>query len=245
MANPSDQQPPMPDDDHDASNPFESPAASELPSVTEFSGVRYVTKRAKPVNVLTSIWIRPRVTVRRVLDRDPGRHVLMITVLSGISNALGNSVQSLGKVPDVGTLLAASLYVAAIGAVVSILLLYVGSWLFTGVGRMFGGVGHTNELRTAIAYANIISMWCLPLTLCAVVVFWHALRDPQNQTLYNVLVAIGVVLIICGVWQFVVLCGTVAEAHQFSVVSAFLTTLLIYSVVFGLVFLIFWSTGIV
>lgn len=197
-------------------NPFESPTTSEPPIAAESPGERHVSTSDFPLTPWTSIWTKPRQTVRQVLDTDPKRHVLLLAALAGASNALGNGVELLANAPDLKWLLGLCAEVVLIGAVVSMASLFVGAWILTGLGRLSGGVGRSFELRTAIAYANIISVWCLPLNLCAVLLSWYVVHNPGEIVMAGVLMAIGLMMIVCGIWYLVVLCATIAEAHQFS-----------------------------
>ncbi|MCO6045119.1 YIP1 family protein [Aeoliella sp. ICT_H6.2] len=231
-----------PRDELAANNPFASPVATDQasPGCVSRTDIPEI-----PLTPWTSIWTKPRLTVRQVLDTDPKRYVLLITVLAGVSNGLVNSVEPLANTPDLGELMRLGAVVALIGAGVSLVALFIVGWIFTGLGRLSGGVGRSFELRTAIAYANVISVWCLPLNVCGVLVYWYVEHNPGELAMLGMLLAIGLIMVVCGIWQLVVLSATVAEAHQFAgrqgAATVLLPVLLIAAAVLLPLSILMWS----
>lgn len=186
----------------------------------------YASSPQIPLVPWTSIWTKPRLTIRQVLDENPRRHVLLLAAVGGAINGVGNSVERLAQSSDPGVLLVMCLFAASIGAAVSIPSLFLGGWILTGIGRLLGGVGRSFELRTAIAYPNIISLWMAPLVVPVALLMWYMQHEPDNLALSVMALVIGIAMIAFGLCQLGALCATVAEAHRFSNGKGFLTVML-------------------
>lgn len=105
--------------------------------------------------------VRPRLTMRRVLDRPRDRAVLPLLLLSIVSAALADT-------EEIESLLTLDLTVqlTVLGVALAVLLLTVGafflfSWLVAAIGRILGGIATARETRSAFAWALIPSIWAL------------------------------------------------------------------------------------
>jgi hypothetical protein len=175
-----------------------------------------------------TIWVRPRATIRKIVDSDPTRLVLLLAGTSCILNSLivqywlesfrrtslqpvryfasGMYVQWLlelynpaGTWPSPGAELAA--FIIA-GAVCGVVLLYFYGAILKWTGRLFGGIGTAVEARAAFAWSQVL------LIIAVISGLWSMKYSGMHQT---PLVFFALVL-----WWLVALIKCVSEVHRFS-----------------------------
>jgi hypothetical protein len=179
----------------------------------------------EPLNPWLHIWTRPRAVTRQILDTDPRRLVHLIAMLAGIAQFLGWNPPDL---PGFTLPLPAVIGLKIVlGALSGLLGLYLFSALVLMTGRWLGGRGRFVGVRAATAWASVPVIWgamlWLPLLAC---LGWEALNldtdtlagDPVGLLL---LVPIGLLTVIVGIWRFVIYLKAVGEAHGFSAWQAF------------------------
>ena len=130
------------------------------------------------MNPWISIWLKPRQTIREIVDTDSKRWVLLLAALAGVSTALV-SLLSL-EFPQMLTMLITSiknptsmvpiafivLGIGIIGTVFGIAGLFLYGWLYRIVGGWFGGKATSLQIRAAIAWVEIPRQVSVPLLLC-------------------------------------------------------------------------------
>ena len=173
------------------------------------------------VGAWISLWVRPRATIRRILDAGPRRGIRGIMVLGWTAGVpLGLALSTWGDVVPAPLLPLAIGAALLLGAILALVVLYLHASLLRLVGRLFEGRGDALSLRTVVAWCQgALSVWRLLLLPPWLVVLgdraFHfefdleTLLDPR----------IGVMLMIesvLGLWQLVVFLKCVAEAHRFS-----------------------------
>ena len=176
-----------------------------------------------------SMWIKPRATMRQILAGDPNRLVFLLAIVSGFVNALTNGSETAWESASVAYFIGAMVGGAISGfiglLIVSALLRLVGGWL--------GGTGSWEHVRSAVAWSNVPTVW----SLVVVLPLYFMSGDPS----YYVAIIVGaVILIVVGVWQIVVFCKCVAQAHRFSAWTALLSAIIAALMVFVPVFLALW-----
>jgi Yip1 domain len=108
-----------------------------------------------------SIWRRPRATIQWIVDTNPRRLVVWLAALSGFGEALDRaSVKNLGDVMSVSVIIVAA---AIIGAITGVVGLYVGSVLLRWTGRWIGGESSTRNIRAAMAWSAVPTIWAMLL----------------------------------------------------------------------------------
>lgn len=162
-----------------------------------------------------TIWLQPRVTLRRIVARDPGYMVVPIVALAGIPQLLAAMPQAAEGRP-LGTVLLIGLLC---GPLFGFLGLYVAAWLAHAAGhRLLHGRATQRELRTAIAWSEVPHVLALPLWLLATPVFGAALYtgtrgDLFQSPLYVLFVAANALL---QVWGLVIASHGVAEVQGYA-----------------------------
>jgi hypothetical protein len=182
-----------------------------------------------------SIWISPRRTIRKIVDTDPGKFVIPLAMLAGISQALDRSVaRSSGDTLPLTVVLAICLILGPIGGILS---LYIGGALFRWSGSWLGGQARTEEVRAAIAWSSVPVIFILPLWIPQILIFGEELfttatpRMDANPVLALLLLGFGLFELAVGIWAFIIFLQTLGEVHRFSawkaLAAAFLGTLVV------------------
>ena len=212
----------------------------------ESSGESHISSQGELLNPWFSMWMRPRETVRQMLHTGQSRHLALLAILGGIGVFLDQIVfASLGE-SYAGRLVMLVVFVIG-GAIVGLVGLTVYCWLLAFAGRSLGGVGTAADCRTAYAWSNIPNVWLLPVyivTALAVVIYGsEALLadlfrrldagEEFSMLLFPVwLRAVFAIGMMSRLWQLVLTCQSIAEAHRVSSGKG-LFTFMIANVMFG------------
>lgn len=226
--------------DTDRANPFATPQAAL------HDPVRMVT--TVPVEALNpwwSMWIYPRVTTRQILDRGSTRMVPVLAVICGISATLDRaSMRGMpANMPAWGVLVMALI----LGPLVGLVTVYVGGVILGWIGRRLGGVGTSQEVRTALAWSYVLDVEMLVLWIPSVALFggeifhastpaFDAWAEAQPWVVWPLLILLGIVSLVSIVWSLVVRLKCIAEAHQFSAWRALAS---VFVILLPFLFLIF------
>lgn len=188
------------------------------------------------INVLDnpwiSVWLSPRETIRKIVDRDPTHDVVLLGALAGGLAALNSSLSaSLGESPvavpawfmpylPIWTFLS-----PFIGAAAGVAAIYVSAFIFQWVGRALGGVANWREVCAASAWAEVpqicIAVVALGLLLVTGVAqaFLPSLppADPEAaaRAARHFTAGDGAAAII-SIWSLVIFIQNLAEVHRFS-----------------------------
>lgn len=194
-------------------------------------------------NPWVSIWLSPRETIRKIVDRDPTYGVIMLGALAGGLAGLNSSLSaSLGEAPvalpawlvpylPIWTFLS-----PFIGAAAGVAAIYASAFIFQWVGRALGGVANWREVCAASAWAEVpqicLAVVALGLLLVTGVTqaFFPSLPpadpDAAARAARHFTEADGVALIV-SIWSLVIFIQSLAEVHRFSVWRAFGTFVLV------------------
>jgi hypothetical protein len=172
-----------------------------------------------------SIWVKPRETIRRIVDTDPTQHVVLLAMLAGIGQALDRaSSRNTGDSLPLVAILAVCIIAGPIGGIIS---LYLSGALFRWTGSWLGGQASSEEVRAAIAWSSVPTIFILPLWIPELLIFGEELftsstpRMEANPLLAIILLGFLLIEIVVGVWAFVVLLQSLGEVHRFSAWKAF------------------------
>jgi hypothetical protein len=181
---------------------------------------------------LATVLVRPRATMRRILDAPRDRAVIPLFVLAVLSGIFGDfdaptMRQVLARSEGMKVaLLAACVLLALIVVMVALAWFY--SWVPYFIGRFLGGTGDFRRMRSAVAWGFAPAIWALLYRVPAAI--WLSpssatsvrignntnvsfdpgrLADGCGVALFFALLEFGVF-----VWCVVVLSNTVAEAHE-------------------------------
>jgi len=177
---------------------------------------------ARGVTPFFSILVRPRRTMRAIIDSNPRRLVLVLAALSGFGSALDNaSTSSIGDGNNIPVVAIVALSAVA-GSLGGILTLYVGGFVMKWAGRPLGGRATQVEVRAALAWSTVPLIWALPLwipelALAGREMFTTATPILAASPLRAVLLVLVVLLeVVLGIWSFVLFLKCLGEVHGFS-----------------------------
>jgi hypothetical protein len=189
-----------------------------------------------------TIWTSPRATIRRIVDSDPTRFVLILAVLGGFSEALDRmSMESMGDIISIPEIL---LFCIIVGPIIGLIGLYVGGALLKWTGTWIGGQGSSVEIRAAIAWSNIPVICALVLWIPELLLFGEELFTSEmpntiaSPLLTALFFAFVIVEFIIGVWAFIIFLNCLGELQRFSAWKALSNTLLSVFVIVMLLFII-------
>lgn len=183
-----------------------------------------------------SIWIRPRETVRKILDNGSStRMVLLLAALGEIVGALDQAASgNAGNKFSLGWILILCVVLGAIGGIVG---LYINSVLLLWTGKWIGGQGSFDEIKTAIAWANIPTIWSSLILILEILLLGNDLfkgesaKIESNILLMLALLFISLLKITTVIWGLIVYLKCLGEAQKFSALKAFSNLILSYLVI--------------
>lgn len=201
-----------------------------------------------------AIWMSPRETIKKVVNRDPTHQVIMLGALAGslamlnffLCAALGftPTPPPARPLPYLPILTLASPF---LGAAFGLLGLYIGAFLMDWSGRALGGVGNAVTVRAAVAWSQVPQI-CFAAVMLLILLgtgVWQALvpsmPDPNAASVAAVAnhftPARGVEAII-SLWSFILMLHCVGEVHRFSAWRALGAFLLPGAIFVGMVIVV-------
>lgn len=171
---------------------------------------RWLEKDQPQPSPFISIWLHPRATIRRIVDSDPTKHVILLAILMGIEWALNlASSQQVGNTWSLGAILAVC---TIAGALLGVISLYAVAEIY----RWFGNLGNatlatSKQVRAAIAWANVpntslLLLWGLDLLTSGEKLFKGAVPISTYDPIDTIV----------SIWSFILLLNTLSEVHRSS-----------------------------
>jgi Yip1 domain len=199
-------------------------------------------------NPWLTVWTRPRGTIRRIVDTDPGRNVALLSIIYGMSQTMNRAMQrDLGDQVSLPVLVLTFLIGGSLGGLLwnvmfGALLRWTGSWI--------GGVATFGETRAALAWGSVPHLPIVLLMVALMAVFGQDLFRSEVANLGTekgiLLVVVGLAQVVLGIWSAVLMVKCLAEVHRFSAwksLGAFLLAgvlVLVVAVVFVLLGMAFF-----
>lgn len=173
------------------------------------------------LNLFFNIWVRPRSTIRHIIDTDPTKHVIILAIISGIYQTLDRAASnSLGDDLSLVSIIVTSLIGGAIGGIIS---LYIGGVLFRWSGSLFGGKAKLIEVRAALAWSSVPDIVLLIVFVPIIIIYgrdWFTSSTAwmdANEAMFLITIVIltffGLILV---AWKAIIVIKCLAEVHQFS-----------------------------
>ena len=181
-----------------------------------------------------AIWMSPRETIKKIVNRDPRHQVIMLGALAGglaMLNFFLGAALGFTPIPPSARLVSylpiLTLVSPFLGAVFGLLGLYIGAFLMDWSGRALGGIGNAVTVRAAVAWSQVPQI-CLAVAMLLILLgtgVWQALvpslPDPNAASAAAAAAAKhftparGVESII-SIWSFILMLHCVGEVHRFS-----------------------------
>jgi Yip1 domain len=188
-----------------------------------------------------TIWTQPRATIRRIVDTDPTRNVILLAAVGpGINALAGQWSKALSNNTNLSVLW--PLWVAGvvvIQAALGVVVLYATSAVFRWSGGLLGGVASRVEVRAALAWSQVPAI-VAEIILLIVVLMGVPMPVPTPGELPHIdpgFYKILLVEAVFGLWGLVISLKCIGEVHRFSAWRALVAILippLIVALVLGL-----------
>lgn len=197
-----------------------------------------------------TIWTEPRKTIRSIVQTDPKYGFVALSVLYGLPLAL-NLIQSF----DLTTII--PVWAAILGALIVCTFLgmagiSIGAWLLQITGRWIGGKGDFQNVRSAVAWANVpnfvtILLWLVLLGVFGTQIFSKHFSEMQFVGYQSgILFLVMLLETIVSIWGFIILLNTLAEVQEFSIWKALLNVIIPFVGLVAITWIIgwaFWGSG--
>lgn len=167
-----------------------------------------------------SIWVKPRETIRKIVETNPTKHVILLAMVAGIGQALDRaSSRNAGDTIPLPAILGICFILGPIGGIIS---LYLGGALYRWSGSWLGGKASSEEVRATIAWSSVPTICILPLWILELLILGREMFTSStpnidaNPLLLAILLGFAIIELVVGLWAFVVFLQSLGEVHRFS-----------------------------
>lgn len=192
-----------------------------------------------------SVWLSPRLTIRRLLDGPPRHREHIFATLFAVVDVLGVAVwRNWGDKYELSTIFLIAFGFAPIRMV---FYLYVYPPLISVTGRLLGGRGRVADIRIATAWSFLPMLWLALLWIPELALFGGELFKSEFTVdtgwMTAALYAFMLLEIVGLVWFIIVFVSALAEAQRFAwwravVNIAFAAALFVLPIYFGVTWLV-------
>jgi len=186
-------------------------------------------------NPFFTIWTRPRATIRGIVNINPAYLVILLTIASGIVQALNDAVRiNAGDNLSLQAVLVTALVRGSIGGLI---FLYVGAWFVGLSSSWLGGRADSGEVRAAMAWSSVpivatIPIWLIQLAVAGREMFTTEMPNVvANPALSVFMIVTTVIEVLLAIWSFVLFLKTLGEVQGFSAWRALASLFLIMVIV--------------
>lgn len=193
------------------------------------------TSSTPTLNPWFTMWLWPKRTIRQIIETDPVRLTLLISAISGIGAFLARaSFKSMGDHVSLNIILLCAIILGPIGGIIK---LYFGGAILRWTGNWIGGKGTSVQIRAAIAWSSVITIWILPLWIPELIIFGPDMfttetpRLDARPMLLLLLIGLSLFEIVVTLWGVVVFIIALSEVQGFSFWKALGNLLLAFLVI--------------
>lgn len=190
------------------------------------------------VNPWTSIWIKPRATVRSAISNKPMRFAIILASIAGVTQLLDRAMNK--NLGDSMSTMAILLLAILAGPILGL----IGWWISSGVayivGKWVGGIGSFEEMKMAVGLSSIPIVVSVGLYLLDLLFLGDALFMDVEVSMFQFLWLLFSVICsaVLSVWSIVILIKGIAEVHLFSSWKAVLTLIIPFVILLIIVLLL-------
>lgn len=183
-------------------------------------------------NPWKTMWLRPRATIRALVNHDPTQNVDRLAILIGITQVVEQNSAGDGTFQSALVTLALA---AVLGPVAGLIGIRISGALSGWIGRKLGGTATNDEVRAAYAWSAVPRITALPLQILFLLI--SPFFSSTNPAIGLLLVGLGGVLTVLGLWELVLTVAALAEVNRFSIGRAIGTIVLPFVVIGGIAML--------
>ena len=195
-----------------------------------------------------SLWIAPRETIRRLVDTDPTRYVIALAMLRGGLGRLEIAwFSALSQRTPVNPLWPVGVaFRVVLGAILGVIGLYLGAWLFGIFCRILGGVSSAIEMRAALAWSYIPGVTAATISIA--LVLFGAVNPPEFKhsrlpVMTGSTIELALVNAVLIGWGVIVQLNCIGEVNRFSAWRSLAAILLMLAVLAVLILLVAYLAG--
>ena len=165
-----------------------------------------------------SIWLKPKETIRDIVDTNPKQHMMLLAVLGGLSQSLAStSSLGFGKMIPVNEILMLSIFT---GPLTGFFYVFAIGWFLHNILIRLGGTAEIIETRSVIAWSWVPIASTIPLWGVKYILFRDELfkiekpfleSQPMLSSLSGLLQFVDIVLFI---WTVIILIAGLSEVHK-------------------------------
>ena len=189
-----------------------------------------------------SIWVKPRQTVRAIINYNVKYRFFLLSLLYGLPTVLqmaqNFSLGSILALPAILLLcLIASPLLGALGLVVC-------SAFLTWTGRFLGGKSTFAEMRCAFSWINAtnlvtVAVWVALIAQFKEVIFYEGfVRMPMTVMEATWLSVYFLIQLVVAIWSFILLLQAVSEVHGFSIWKSLINVVIAFAAGVGVVWIV-------
>ena len=180
--------------------------------------------------IFIKIWISPRKFFKYIIDRNYGKYVMTLLVLSGISRAFNlASTNNIGDELFIGGII---FICVTFGGFFGWVAYVIFAALVSRTGKWLKGEGNTNSILKVIAYAMIPSVIALIFLIPQIIIYGEEIFVSNGDItsaglISNIVVYLSSFLeFILGIWTIVLCVIGISEVQKFSIGKSILNLLL-------------------
>lgn len=196
------------------------------------------------INPWIGMWVRPRETIRAIIQFNPGYLYPLLCLIYGFPMALQIAQNfSLGDRFHVAAIVVVALILAI---VVGAVMINIATALFFWTGKWIGGIGTYQQIRAAVAWSNIpsvvnILIWFVNIAAFGSRIFRSDFIDtPFVGNELGLIFMTSLVQLIVAVWAFIMILKALGEVQGFSAWKALLNIIIPLLVIFVGVSILAW-----
>lgn len=192
------------------------------------------TSQFNQTNPWAEIWIRPRKMLEKQLQKDPKRYLLLLAIVNGIVAGGAWIAALLTKYPLRQDYKNGVFGVALIvvGVILSVISLYVTSWLYRLTGGWLKGTGTYTDVKCAVGWSFYPS----------IVVGIFSILGSLAFNMPFLALLLSLIAVVLSIWSFIILLKLLGQAHNFSawkaLAAVFIAAVLVFVVIMVFILLI-------
>ncbi len=189
-----------------------------------------------------SIWVKPRQTVRAIINYNVKYRFFILSLLYGLPTVLQMAQNfSLGSVLALPAILLLCLIVSPLLGALGLLIC---SAFLTWTGRLLGGKSTFAEMRCAFSWINAtnlvtVAVWVALIAQFKEVIFYEGfVRMPMTALEATWLSVYFLIQLSVAIWSFILLLQAVSEVHGFSIWKSLINVVIAFAAGVGVVWIL-------
>ncbi|NGX51538.1 MAG: hypothetical protein K1060chlam2_01407 [Chlamydiae bacterium] len=203
-------------------------------------------KKELGLNPWLTIWVKPRKTIRAIIDSDVNHGLIFLSAIYGFQYLL-QVAQFLSTGRDTSLWITLSLALV-LSIPMGYLLFNAGSFFLFLLGKLIKGKGSFKEVRAATFWSTVpmivsVAMWIILLITHGNSLFVVGYERGLTQVGMGVNIVTAIIQLVVAVWAFIIFLHALGEVQGFSAWMALLNTVLSGIAMSVLLFLVCWGVS--